>query len=58
MSLDRDNRLIGVGDRLTLRRLPHHAGAVLLERYDGRGRSGTFRIGNDDGFAAFHNRHT
>ena len=58
MSLDGNDGFVGVRHRLTLRRLPHHAGAVLLERYHGRGRPGAFRIGDNDGLAAFHHRHT
>ena len=57
MPFNGDNGLVGVCDSLTFCRLSDDAGAVLLERYYGRGSSGSFRIGDNDGLAAFHHCH-
>ena len=56
MPFDRGDRPVGVGDRLALGHLAHHALARLGERDDRRGRARAFRVRDDDGLAALHNR--
>src|SRR5690606_39311142 len=52
LSLDGDDRAVRVGDRLPLGDLPYQPLAVLGESDDRRRRTGTFRVGDDDRFAA------
>ena len=58
MTLDRNHRPVRICHCLTFRRLTYHTGSVFLERYHGRGSTRTLRVGDYNGFAAFHHRHT
>ena len=55
-ALDREDRVLGVRDRLPLRHLADEALAALGERDDGGGRATALRAGDDDRLAAFHHR--
>ena len=55
-ALDRNDRFIGIGDRLTLCHLPDDTRTVFLKADDRRGRTRAFRVGDNDGLAAFHHR--
>ena len=55
-ALDREDGLLGVGDRLPLGDLADQPLAVLGERHDRRGGAAAFGVGDDDGVAAFHDR--
>ena len=57
VALDGDDRAVGVGDGLALCHLPDDAGAVLLERHDGRRGARALGVGDDDSLAAFHDSH-
>ncbi len=54
LTLDGGNGAVGVGDRLTLCDLTYHPFAGLCECYDGRGGACAFCVGDNNGFAAFH----
>ena len=54
LTLDGGDGAVGVGDGLALGDLADHALAVLGKSHDGRGGAGAFGVGDDDGFAAFH----
>ena len=56
-ALDREDRVFGIGDGLPLGNLPDQPLAGLGEAHDGRGDAAAFRVGDDDGLAAFHDRH-
>ena len=56
VTLDRTERAIGVGDRLTLGDLADEYLAGLRERDDRRGRAGALGVGDDDGVAALEDR--
>ena len=58
LSLDGRDGSVGVGDGLTLGDLTDHSLAVFAECNNGRGGAGAFRVRDDDGFAAFDDRHT
>ena len=51
------NGVFGVGNRLSLGDVTDQSFAVLGKRHDGRSCTRAFGVGDDDGFAAFHNRH-
>ena len=53
-ALDREDRVLRVGDGLPLGDLPDQPLAGLGERDDRRRQPPAFRIGDDDGLAAFH----
>jgi hypothetical protein len=53
-ALDREDRVLRIGHRLTLRDLPDQALAGLAEADDRRREPPAFRIRNDNGLAAFH----
>ena len=53
-ALDREDRVLGVGDRLALGDLADEPLAGLGERHDRRRQPAAFRIGDDDRLAAFH----
>ena len=57
LALDGDDRAVGIGDRLALRRIADETLARLAERDDRRGRPCAFGVGDDDRVAAFHNRY-
>ena len=52
--LDREDGVLGVGDGLTLGDLTDEPLACLREPDDGRRDAAAFRVGDDDGLAAFH----
>ncbi len=58
LALDGGDGAVGVGDGLTLGDLTDHALAGLGERDDGRRGAVALGVGDNDGFAAFHNGHT
>ena len=47
---------VGVGNGLLLCYAADDAFAVLFKRHHGRGGAGSFRVGDDDGLAAFNDR--
>ena len=53
-ALDREDRVLGVGDRLALGDLADQPLAGLGEGDDRRRQASAFRVGDDDRFAAFH----
>ncbi len=55
-ALDGVKRVVGVGDRLALGGLADETFAVLRERHHRRGGAGAFRIFNDAGVRALHDR--
>ena len=55
LPLDRTDRPVGVGHRLTLGDLADQNLAVAREGDDGRGRPGALRVGDDGGLASFQN---
>ena len=55
LTLDGGDGAVGIGDGLTLGDLTDHTLAGLGERDDGRRGAVALRIGDNDGFAAFHN---
>ncbi|MPM73324.1 hypothetical protein SDC9_120304 [bioreactor metagenome] len=57
LALDGGDGAVGVGNGLTLRNLSHHTLAGLGKRHDGRGGAVPLGVGNDNGFAALHDRH-
>ena len=57
MALDGRNGLFGVGDGLALCHLAHQT-LIVFECHNGRGGTRTFAVGDNDGFAAFHNGYT
>ena len=54
VTLDGRDGLFGVGDSLALSHLAYQT-LIVFECYNRRGRAGALAIGDDDGFAAFHN---
>ena len=52
--LDGEDRVLGVGDRLTLCHLPHEGLALFREGHHGGGQTAAFLIGDDDRLPAFH----
>ena len=54
MTLDGRDGLFGVGDSLALSHLAYQT-LIVFECYNRGGRAGALAIGDDDGFAAFHN---
>ena len=58
LTLDGDDRTVGVCNGLTLCDLTDDTGAVLLEGDNGRRGARTFRIGDHDGLAALHDCNT
>jgi len=56
-TLDRENGVLGVGDRLPFGGLPDQALAGFGERYDGRGGAVAFRVGDDFVFPVVHDSH-
>ena len=58
VALDGRDGAVGVRDGLTLCDLTDHTLTGLRERDDGRGGAVAFGIGDDDGFAAFHDCYT
>ena len=57
MSLYGNYRSVGVCNRLSLGDLTYKSFAVFLKTYNRGGSPRTFGVGDNDGFAAFHNRH-
>ena len=57
MALDGRNGLFGIGDGLALCHLAHQT-LIVFECHNGRGGTRTFAVGDNDGFAAFHNGYT
>ena len=57
-TLDGNNGAVGVGDGLTLGDLAHQTLAVLGEGDHGRRGARALGVGDDGGFAAFHDGHT
>ena len=57
LALDGGDGAVGIGDGLTLGDLAHQALAVLGEGHHGRGGAAAFAVGDDNGFAAFHDGH-
>ena len=55
-ALDRKNRVLGIGDGLALRDLPHQPLTTLGERHHGRCRAVTFLVGNYGRLSALHHR--
>src|SRR2546425_3333198 len=55
-ALDREHRVLGVGDGLPLGDLTDEPLAILRERDHGRRDPAAFGIGDDDGIAALHHR--
>ena len=53
-TLDREDRALGVGDRLTLGGITHLTLALGRERHDGRGRAVSLGVGYYNGLAALH----
>ena len=53
-TLDREDRALGVGDRLTLGRVADLTLAIGRERHDGRGRAVSLGVGYYNGLAALH----
>jgi hypothetical protein len=53
-SLDREHRVFGVRDRLTLRHLADRPLAFLGKGHDGRGGAGALLVDDDRRLAAFH----
>src|SRR5699024_9841114 len=58
LTLDGSNGAVGVGDSLALGHLANHTLAVLGEGHDRGGGAVAFRVGDNDGLAAFHNSNT
>ena len=58
LSFDGRDGSVGVGDGLTLGDLTDHSLAVFAKSNDRRGGAGAFRVRDDDGLAAFDDRHT
>ncbi len=56
-ALDREDRVLGIGDRLTLGDLTDQPFAALGKGHHRRRGSASFAVGNDDRFAAFHDRY-
>ncbi len=56
-AFDRVDGVFGIGDGLVARHLADEAVAAFGEADDGRRGAQTFLVGDDDGFAAFHDRH-
>jgi hypothetical protein len=57
VALDRPERAVGVGDRLTLGDLTDEHLAGLGERHDRRRRARALGVGDDDGIAALEDGH-
>ena len=55
-ALDREDGVLGVGDRLPLGHLADQPLARLRERHDRRRQAAALRVRDDDGLAAFHDR--
>ena len=55
--LDGEDRVLGIGDRLTLRNLPHEGLAFFRESHHRGGQTAAFLIGDDGRIAALHHRH-
>ena len=58
LTLDGDNGAVGVGDSLALGHLAHHTLAVLGKSHHRGSGAVAFGVGDNDGVAALHNRHT
>ena len=56
-TLDRVDRVLGVGDHLVLGRLADHALALGRKADDGGSRALALGVGDDDGLPALHDRH-